>query len=209
MRQDKVKRMSCRVLAPSPAGRGDRRCALCDKHFELNLAPMGPPGHGGGPLAIAQDARREHGAPHPDARASPGRGGSGTHRRHPSPGGCAASPETARRRAPPRATPGPPPAADRPWLRLAKRPGRSGVHGAGGLCWAWSPSGHRVEAIGDHRGGHGFIIAREAWRRDLTTKIGGMWKNPPSLKCRSRPIFDASNGAVIKRRAGARRFQAL
>ena len=25
---------------PSPAGRGDRRCALCDKHLELNLAPM-------------------------------------------------------------------------------------------------------------------------------------------------------------------------
>src|SRR5712691_2707889 len=40
MRQDKVKRMSCRVLAPSPSGRGDRRCALCDKHLELNLAPM-------------------------------------------------------------------------------------------------------------------------------------------------------------------------
>jgi len=66
-------------------------------------------------------------------------------------------------------------AADRPWLRLANRPGRSGVHGAGGLCWAWSPSGHMVEAMGDHRGGHGFIIAREAWRRrDLTTKVGGM-----------------------------------
>ncbi len=41
MRQEKVKRMSCRVLAPSPSGRGDRRCALCDKHLELNLAPMG------------------------------------------------------------------------------------------------------------------------------------------------------------------------
>ena len=41
MLQDKVKRMSCRILAPSPAGRGDRRCALCDKHLELNLATMG------------------------------------------------------------------------------------------------------------------------------------------------------------------------
>jgi DNA invertase Pin-like site-specific DNA recombinase len=33
-----------------------------------------------------------------------------------------------------------------------------------------------VEAMGDHRGGHGFIIAREALRRrDLTTKVGEMW----------------------------------
>ena len=60
MRQEKVKRMSCRVLAPSPSGRGDRRCALCDKHLELNLAPMpGIPPAGGRSHLPARGGRQE------------------------------------------------------------------------------------------------------------------------------------------------------
>jgi hypothetical protein len=36
----RVRLVEQRLPAPSPLGRGDGTCALCDKDLELNLAPM-------------------------------------------------------------------------------------------------------------------------------------------------------------------------
>ena len=47
----------------------------------------------------------------------------------------------------------------------------------------------------------------QATIRDLNQRLYGT-KSEKSSKCMSRPICDASNGAVIKRPASAHRFQA-
>ena len=87
----------------------------------------------------------------------------------------------------------------------------------------FSPSRPRPRGQQPGSKGHGrsersaLLVVPEMHDLSPAQVLSGLWealhrflvpKNPPSLKCRSRPICDASNGAVITRRADVRRSQA-